>query len=138
MTNEVAVLSTILGVVDLLGLIYIIGWKLGRYELKVDTLWKYVVEAALVDSRQKGVLISNSPVRLAATVNGHFGALGEKIKKYYDKNHLSQLSDSEIVWHLYLAFDQELVDKICLPYGLNMGQALVAALHICKGEIQSQ
>jgi hypothetical protein len=119
-------------------LIYTIGWRLGRYELKVDTLWKYVVEAALVDSRQKGVLVSNSPVRVSAAVNGHFGSLGGKLKEYYKRNNLSNLSDNEIVWHLYLAFDQELIDKVCLPHDLNMGQALIAALHICKGEIQTQ
>jgi hypothetical protein len=132
------VLSAILGIVNLVGLIYVVGWKLGRYELKVDTLWKYVVEAALVDSRQKGVIVSNSPIQVSATVNGHFGGLSAKIKDYYLKHKLYRLSDSEIVWHLYLAFDQDLIEKVCLPYNLNMGQALIAALHICKGAIQTQ
>lgn len=135
----IGLIAVVLGVINIIGLIYTVGWRLGRYELKVDTLWKYVVEAALVDSRQKGVVVSNSPIRVSATVNGHFSTtLREKLREYYNKNKLYSMSDSEAVWHLYLAFDKELIEKICLPYGLNMGQALIAALHICRGEVQTR
>jgi hypothetical protein len=137
MNEIIAIISVTLGIINIIGLIYTVGWRLGRYELKVDTLWKYVVEAALVDSRQRGVVVSNSPVKVSSEVNGHFGELGERIKQYYT-HHLSGLSDNEIVWQIYLNFDREIVEKVCLPYGLNLGQALIAALHICKGEVQTQ
>jgi hypothetical protein len=71
---------------------------------------------------------------LDAKIRKQFGSLADDIKGYFASLKFEDLSDSELVWLLYQRFGRELVDTVCIPLELNLGQALVAALQICREE----
>ena len=52
----VAIVGTATGTVSLLGIIYILGYRIGRIELRIGLLWKVYVEDALNRGRQDGLL----------------------------------------------------------------------------------
>lgn len=138
MTESVASITALIGLVmglaNLFGLIYVVASKLSRLELKTDTMWRYLFEAAFLDARQKGVLAAHSAFRLEPHVAQQFrvNAFGTRVITYYQQRQLALRSDSEVTWELFKQFKAELVEQICLPLGLNMGAALVAAVQLCR------
>ena len=134
MSQLTAVLGLAIGLINLVGLIYVTGWRLGRLDLKTETMWKYLFEAAFVEARQRGVITANSAYKINAKTKQQFmlNDLGKDIYAFYRDHHLSMMPDSGATWELFKQFQRELTEQICMPLGLNMGAALVGALQLCK------
>lgn len=134
MNQLAAIISLALGLTNLIGFIYIFGWKLGRLELKTETMWKYIFEAAFVEARQRGVVAIHNDYKLNGKIRNIFviSGLGKEIQDYYIIHKLKLKKDSEITWELFSKFQEELTEQICMPLGLNMGAALIGALQLCK------
>lgn len=134
MNQLTAIISLALGLTNLIGFIYVFGWKIGRLELKTETMWKYIFEAAFIEARQRGVVAIHNDYRLSDNIRDVFvsNGLGEKIQDFYVTHKLNLRKDSEITWELFNKFQEELIEQICMPLGLNMGAALIGALQLCK------
>lgn len=133
-TLDMAMLGLILGIINVLSVVWLGGVKYARLELKTDTMWNFIMAGAQVEARLKGVIHTNSPMRLNREVAQRFGELGRQMRKWYVENNLRRRSDSELSLLLVTKFGDSLVEQICLPLNLNMGAALMAAVQICREE----
>lgn len=134
MNQLTTIISLIIGLINLIGFIYVFGWKIGRLELKTETMWKYIFEAAFVEARQRGVVAIHNDYKLNGKISNIFvsSGLGKKIQDFYMIHKLNLKKDSEITWELFNKFQEELTEQICMPLGLNMGAALIGALQFCR------
>jgi hypothetical protein len=85
-----SVVGLITGVISLLGLIYVLGWRLGRISLKVDLLWKVYIEEALISlERSSDNLNSNNgeifPEEMAIKIRDVLRKRGVKKKGFEEK-----------------------------------------------------
>jgi len=129
------------GTVALIGLalnaiatIYAVLVRIARVELKTDTMWDFLLKGALVEAQQKGIVKAHSPIRPSRDVIQQFGELGRQIRKWYVENNLKKKTNSELSLLLVTKYGTELVEQVCLPYDLNLGAALIAAVQFCREE----
>lgn len=133
-TLDMATAGLILGILNILGVVWLGGVKYARIELKTNTMWDFIMAGAKVEARLQGVIQAHSPLRLRRDVAAQFGELGRQIKKWYVENSLKRKSDSELSLLLVTVFGDALVEQVCLPLGLNMAIALMAAIQLCREE----
>lgn len=133
-TLDMATAGLILGLINILGVVWLGGVKYARLELKTNTMWDFIMAGAKVEARLKGVIQANSPMRLSREVAHQFGELGRQIRKWYIENNLKRRSDSELSLLLVTKFGDALVEQVCLPLTINMGAALMAAVQLCREE----
>jgi len=84
-TYIVAMVGAVTGVIALVGLIYTLGFKLGRIETQVDLLWKVTVEDALRRQRQAGNLDHSSGWRWNEQPTTTLDPLEEILKALADR-----------------------------------------------------
>src|SRR2546421_668889 len=105
-------MALILGIVNLLALIYFAGVKLGRLELKTDTMWDVVVKGAMVDARRSGVLQVNPHLRVSVKVATALQPLKPKLLPLYRRALSNGRGDSEIVLLFATHFMDELIEQV--------------------------
>lgn len=140
MLIERDVLALVLALLNLGGLVYTLGWRIGRLQLKVDTLWDFMIQNARTDARARKVIQEESPVRLNGWVKEQFVRveLDRPLLTFYRLFGMQTCTDSEVVWLFYQKFRDPLIEKICLPLSVNLGSALIAAVQLCReGDISA-
>lgn len=122
---------------------YLWGERIGKIELKVDTMWEWTLKANVVDAHRHGILIERSAVQLDTRLAAQFEqtGLGPEIRRYYDNNGLASLKESELTFMIARVFGEDLLTKICLPLQqvlhVTLGDALIAAVYLCREGVGS-
>lgn len=106
--------------------------RLAKMELMTQTMWDVLIKGAIVEARQRGAILTQSAAKLDDKIVIQFGEFGAQLRGFYATNNLQSLSDNEVMLILAREFGNELVERVCLPLGLNLATALVLAVHICK------
>ena len=60
-TNITALIGAVSGIVSLMGILYLAGFKWGKLETQVNLMWKINVEDALREQRKLGFVSAQSP-----------------------------------------------------------------------------
>ncbi len=121
---------------NLVALIYVVGVRMGRLELKTETMWELLVKGAMLEAHRAGVVTRGnpSPLHVRPEIARYFESFRMKLVELYRDAKAKQLSDSEIVFIFATKFADELANRVCIPTGINLGMALVVALQLCKEE----
>src|SRR5437899_2808721 len=102
-TIDTGMIAIFVAIVNFALLLYTAGFRVGRLELQVNTMWDFLVKGAMTEARQRGVLQTSSPEHLNPQVEAQFvkTGLGDEIKKFYDQNGMKRMKDNEVVWELF-------------------------------------
>jgi hypothetical protein len=126
-------LGLITGVGSLLYVIYIAGWKLGRIELQVDTIWEFLMRRAISEAMQKELIVSNSPVIPTVIAIEVFSVIVPKLKKFY-KTKGKGLSNKELFRATEVEFGDVFVNDICPKLKITAGACVATAMVLMKEE----
>lgn len=128
--NSVGILLTIIGTV--LGFIWITATKLTRLEVKVETMWGFLIKRAVVEGVLGDHMETHSPVRLINNSGSMLEHMAEEIhKRYLEK--WQKLTEAEIGLEIEKEFGNRLVKEVCIPNGIGFGVCLVIAIAAAKG-----
>lgn len=127
----VAVAGLVLGVVA--GFVKII-YQLGQLELKINTVWDFLMRRGQVELVNKGWGTKRSPVKLALTIFESIVPLIDDIVKFYIqiKKDKPAITDRDLFIAIEHNFGDRLVERICIPMNVQLGACVIAVLEACK------
>jgi hypothetical protein len=128
------ILTIVLGGITLVKALIAVGVRVGTLEAEHRLMIRLVLGDAHVDAIRKGLLQSQSPVRLDARIASYFkdNGIGDRLASFYRHRKLRNLPDALAKWELYREFLDEWESKVSQPLGINLSLALEVALQFCK------
>ncbi len=111
-----------------------LSYRAGQIELKVETLWDFIVRRAKVEAVKMNWGTLSSPIHL--NVRGL-----EVIQPFLDQFlpfyvDLLKRTPPATEQDMYVEFERKfgdfIMEKICIPYGVTEGACLVAIVSACK------
>lgn len=129
-----------------LAVVVVLSHKLGDYKRKVDILWKqkedtdyFLLQNALVEAKQKGVLVVNSPLRLSDEVSRILAPLALDLKAFF-LNHDWPIGDPMRydppefgrLLELHSAYGDQIEDLMCSTTGATRPAALIGAYEYAR------
>lgn len=107
--------------------------RLAKVELKIDTVWEFLVRRAVSEAVVKGVATINSPVRLAENAREWLEPLKSALTQFYARQGHG-LTDGQLMMAIEQQFGDRIFREVCIPHGLWAGACLVLAAEIAKGD----
>lgn len=131
------ILSITSSIISIVGLIYLAGFKVSRIELKVDTMWDYLIRGAKVEGNKNGIFTVRSPAAPTTVGRDLYKDLLPELAKFYGERCL-HISDMNSFLEFERKFGNILMEKICIPNNFSMGSCLIAAFIYGREEYQSK
>jgi hypothetical protein len=123
-------LNTLGIVASLLGVFWLAAVKITRLEVKVDTMWLFLIKRSIVEGVETGFLRSNSPVRLEPHSVKPFIHLAGELKAFASKQR--SLKEPELMLAIEREFGSRLIHEVCIPNRLTFGLCLLLATAVAK------
>jgi len=129
-----SVVSLIMACGSLLSVVYLAGVKITRLEVKVNTLWTFLMRRALLEGSNKGHLIWESPARvnLDPKIILYFGSMVDELRAFYKTIRHGKLSDLDLCMLIEQQWGARIIKKVCAPLGLQEGSCLLIALAVAR------
>lgn len=99
---------------------------MSRIELKVDTMWDYLIRGAKVEGNKNGIFKVRSPAAPTDTGRELYRELLPDLAKFYGE-HCLHKKDMDSFLEFERHFGNVLMEKICIPNNFSMGSCLIAA-----------
>lgn len=130
------VVASIIGLftlaITLLSGSFIFGARIARLEVRVDTIWEFLMKKAIGEALSKGVATMNSPLVPHEQVYEWFKDLKDDLEKWYKEQGAGK-TDNELALLVEQKFGDKILKEISLPHDLTHSAALVVAIAIAKG-----
>ena len=126
------VLNSLVSVTSLLGVVWISAVKLTSLQVKVDTIWGFLMKRALSEALVQGVATRNSPVRVNDEAKKWMSDLIPPIRDFYAKLGRRNITDAELAMEIERRFGDRILHEVCIPRGLYMGACLLIAVQAAK------
>lgn len=133
-------LSTLVSIFTLvcsgIGFLWLSASRIARLEVKVDTIWDYIIKKAMTDALSKGVATQNSPITVPEEVRKWVAAsidndLYRALRELY-KEH-KKLSDNNLALKIQEKLGAQIAKEMCIPNdNLNYDSCLFIALELAK------
>jgi hypothetical protein len=131
--EEVGVAANwVLTILSLLGVVWISAVRITSLQVKVDTIWSFLMKRALSEALVQGVATHNSPVQVTDEAKRWMGDLIPSIREFYAKLGRSNITDAELALEIERRFGDRILNEVCIPHGLFMGSCLLIALQAVK------
>ena len=131
--NELeAIFNTAASVMALLGVLWIIAVKITAMEVKIETVWGFLMKRALSEAVVMGVATHNSPVRVTDEAKRWMSELMPPIREFYAKLGRRNITDAELAMEIERRFGDRILHEVCLPHGLFMGSCLLIAIQALR------
>lgn len=131
--------------VAIVGLVFAIAagftkviYRIGGLELKINTVWDFLMRRAEVELVNRGWGTKHSPVKLTVTVFESILPLISNIITFYAKlkEDRPNIADRDIFIAIEQRFGEQLVEQICIPMNVQLGACVVAVMESCKIAIE--
>jgi hypothetical protein len=131
--NVVPILAVVVpAVLTLASISYYTITRLARLELKVDTIWDFLIRRALSEAVNKGVGTVQSPFQPSAQARAYFGGLVNELREFYRTVGCKLRSDRELFVAVERRFGERFLREVCIPHGLDAGACIHAAIALMK------
>lgn len=111
--------------------------RFAKLEVKVDTMWDFLVKRGAVEAYHKDLITINSPVEVRASSYNYVSVgLQTEIQQWYTAHQGKLANDKEILLCIEKEFGARLFQEVCLPHRLTHGECLLIATAIAKGNPQ--
>lgn len=125
------IVGIITGVLSFLGAVHLNGSRSAKIEVKVDTMWEFLMRRALSEGLEKGVVSMNSPVVVNEEAKKWMAGMAIELQKFYRKLGRN-LTDHELAFEIERHFGDQILKEVCIPNGLSGGACLLIALEVAK------
>lgn len=127
----VAIAGLILGIAA--GFVKII-YQVGQLELKVNTVWDFLMRRGQVELVEKGWGTRHSPVQLNVEAFESILPLIDDIVRFYVqlKKRKPQITERDMFIAIESKFGEQLVERICIPMNVQLGACVIAVIESCK------
>lgn len=127
----VAIAGLILGIA--VGFVKII-YQVGQLELKVNTVWDFLMRRGQVELVEKGWGTRHSPVQLNVEAFESILPLIDDIVRFYVqlKKRKPQITERDMFIAIESKFGEQLVERICIPMNVQLGACVIAVIESCK------
>jgi len=117
-----------------LGAVYTISTRLAKIELKVDTMWDFLIRRAKGEAVMAGVATMNSPMKMDPDAVEKLVPKTLKEKLIAAAPQLQKLPEREMAIELERRFGEEILSDICLKHNLHMGACLLLCIAVVRGD----
>ncbi len=118
-------------IVTLIGLVWIGGVKMGQIEVKVDTMWSFLMRRAESEIINHGLGVKNSPIVINDDAKHWVDSLSDELHKLYQQMG-SDVTDEKLALEIEKRFGEKILKDVCIPHGLYAGACLLIALEVAK------
>jgi hypothetical protein len=117
-----------------LGLQWRFATRIARIELKVDTVWDFIIRRAQVEVVNVGWGTKKSPLVLNPATLQSIMPFIVDIVAFYARliAREPQISERELFIAIERQFGERIVETVCIPHKVNLGACIVAVLEACK------
>ena len=133
MTNElpqyVSLASSILAFVSVF---YLSVTKIAKIEVKVDTMWDFMMRGDKVLTVRAGLGEVNSPLVFNQKALDYMNPLATELKAFYSSKGY-KLNEKDLTLEVGRLFSDTLFHKVCLPNDIALGVAILIAAEVAKG-----
>ena len=132
MTDLQVIFNTIASVMALLGVIWVAAVKITAMEVKINTIWGFLMKRAMSEALAHGIATHNSPVRVTDEAKRWMGDLLPPIKEFYAKLGRRNITDAELALEIEKRFGDQILNEVCIPHGIYMGACLLIAIQAVR------
>ena len=132
MTDLQVIFNTIASVMALLGVIWVAAVKITAMEVKIDTIWGFLMKRAMSEALAQGIATHNSPVRITDEAKRWMGDLLPPIREFYVKLGRRNITDAELALEIEKRFGDRILHEVCIPHGIYMGACLLIAVQAVR------
>lgn len=115
-----------------LGVLYVAGVKLAKIELKVDTMWGFLMQRAEVSLINSGYGTRKSPLHIYPEAKKLLAPLVPDLLKIYEAAKKRKLDDRALALEIEKDLGKEILEHVCIPYQMNLGECLIIAIACAK------
>ncbi len=135
---DYAQINQILTIIFTLGsLLYYTVTKIARIELKVDTLWDFIIRRAVGETISKGLGSFNSPFEVHENICELVRPYVPQIEAKLGKDKLKKISNRDLFIYIEKNYGEMFFAKICAPYGFNKGACVLATMNLLNRNMES-
>lgn len=131
LANLQTLLSFVLSIISILSVIYLVGVKIAKIEVKVDTMWQFQIRRAFVEAIDKDIGRVGSSLKLLSEHIERLEPFREELQNRWAKDWHKKKS-LEVVLDIEREFGDRLFHHVCIPCGLAHGACLILALGVCQ------
>lgn len=131
MNLEQITLADVVAFLAIAGVFYHTVTKIATMELKVDTIWTFLLKRGVAETVQGGFATMNSPLLINERGLSAMKPLIPDLK-LFAKTLKRKMSDGEIMMTIERKFGERLFKEVCIPNNMHLGACLVVALAIVK------
>ncbi len=113
-------------------------YRIGALELKINTVWDFLMRRGQVELVNMGWGTKHSPVKLTVTVFDSILPLISDIITFYAKlkKDKPSITDRDIFIAIEQHFGEQLIERICIPMHVQLGACVIAVMESCKIAIE--
>jgi len=130
--NVGVTINWVISLSSLLGVVWISAVKITALEVKVNTIWSFLMKRALSEALVQGVATRNSPVRVTDEAKRWMRDLLPAIREFYATLGRQNITDEELALEIEGRFGDLILHEVCIPHGLFMGACLLIAIQAVK------
>lgn len=124
--------SIITAIASVLSVLVIHITKLATLELKVNTLWDYLMRTAFGEATDRGVGTMNSPFLINDDVLHWFDYMKSDLKRVYRECQYKKFSEREMIIEIERQLGERIMKEVCMPRKVYHGAALLIAAAVAK------
>jgi hypothetical protein len=119
-------------IMSLLGVVWISAVRITSLQVKVDTIWSFLMKRALSEALVQGVATRNSPVRVTDEAKQWMSDLIPPIRDFCARLGRRNITDNDLAIEIERRFGEQILNEVCIPHGLYMGACLLIAVQAVK------
>lgn len=107
--------------------------KLAKLEVKVDTMWGFIMRRATAEAVSKDLGTMNSPLIINQAAADKLDVIRDDLRAFFAGLKKPNINDSELGLLIEKNFGEILLTKICIPNDWNQGACLLVAMAVARG-----
>ena len=129
-TAASAVVGALTGILSLVGIIYMLGYKFSRIETRLDLIWSIFVEDALRQQVRRGNLTHSSPYKLNRSLTSESFLNESSIFKLSNKSHLN---DQQLALEIVSTVGFDVISQSSMENKMTTQEYIA----VCVGAVRS-
>ena len=129
-TAASAVVGALTGILSLVGIIYMLGYKFSRIETRLDLIWSIFVEDALRQQVRRGNLTHSSPYKLNRSLTSESFLNKSSMSKLSNKSHLN---DQQLALEIVSTVGFDVISQSSMENKMTTQEYIA----VCVGAVRS-
>lgn len=104
-----------------------------KIQVKVDTVWDFLVRRAFAEAVNKGIGEMRSPMVVKQEPKEGLKEIAGELKSWYNSMKVKP-SDSDLALEIERRWGKWIVENFCILHNYTQGECLAVAMSLAKGE----